>query len=186
MVVSKGGAQWRQTVVGPREAAQAQRTPLSQELGGKRVDAVAVLAKPRASDQEPLAALATTPPAWQRLRTLPGLGPLTATALGVAVREASACTNGRPGAAWLGWGPRLQATGEQARWLGSSQRGDSSRRQLLVQGARPTCRGVERQTDRRSQWLRPRGERRGTNWTAVAVANKPARLVWVLWTGHQA
>ena len=75
LVVPQGGAKLRPTVGGQLEAAKATLPPLSQELCGQLLDEVAVLEKPRASDQEPLAAVATTPPAGQRLRTLPGLGP---------------------------------------------------------------------------------------------------------------
>ena len=47
-------------------------------------------------------------------------------------------------------------------------------------------RWVGRKTDRRSQWIRQLSERRGTNCTAVALANKNARIVWALLTRHQA
>ena len=102
-----------------------------------------------------------------------------------AVSAASACKNGRPCAAWLGLVPRQPATGWKERVRGISTRGDSSLRTLLVHGARTTIRGVGRQTDRRSQWMRHLGERRGNNRTAVAVANKNARMVWALLTSHQ-
>ena len=69
--------------------------------------------------------------------------------------------------------------------LGISKRGDSYLRKLLVHGARTTIRWVGRKTDQRSQWIRHLVERRGTNRTAVAVANKHARMVWALLTSHQ-
>jgi hypothetical protein len=74
-VVPTGGSKFRQTVGGTLEADKAQRTPLSQEMFGKRVDAFAVLEKQRASDQEKREALATTHPACQRLMTIAGIGP---------------------------------------------------------------------------------------------------------------
>jgi transposase len=117
--------------------------------------------------------------------TMPGLGPLTATALVAAVSEASACKNGRQCAAWLGLVPRQHATGGKERLLGISTRGDSSLRTLLVHGARTTLRWVGRKTDRRSQGMRPLVERRGTKRAAVAVAHKNARMVWALLTSHQ-
>ncbi len=67
-----------------------------------------------------------------------------------------------------------------------SKRGDSSLRTLLIHGARATLRWVGRKTDRRSQWMRQLVERRGTNRTAVALANKHARIVWALLTSHRA
>jgi transposase len=102
-----------------------------------------------------------------------------------AVSDASAFKNGWQFAAWLGLVPRQPSTGGKERWRGISKRGDSYRRKLLVHGARTTIRWVGRKTDRRSQWIRPLVERRGKNRTAVAVANKNARLVWALLTSPQ-
>ena len=53
-------------------------------------------------------------------------------------------------------------------------------RKLLIHGARATLRWVKLKTDARSQWIRGLLERRGWNRTAVAVANKHARMVWAL------
>ena len=69
--------------------------------------------------------------------------------------------------------------------MGISKRGDSYLRKLLIHGARATMRWVRAKTDRRSQWIRQLVERRGKNRTAVAVANKNARIVWALLTSHQ-
>ena len=102
-----------------------------------------------------------------------------------AVSDASAFKNGRQFAAWLGLVPRQHTTGGKERLLGISKRGDTSRRKLLVHGARATIRWVGRKTDRRSQWLRHLLERRGKTRTAVAVANNNARMVWALLTSHQ-
>ena len=124
-------------------------------------------------------------PVCQRLETIPGLGPLTATALGAAVSDPSAFKNGRQFAAWLGLVPRQHSTGGKARLLGISKRGDVYLRKLLVHGARATLRWVGLKADRRSQWLRGLLERRGKNKTAVALANKNARIAWVLLTTEQ-
>jgi transposase len=151
----------------------------------KWVEECAALEAQRAYDQEKLDTLAQPHPACQRLRTIPGMGPFTATALVAAVSDASAFKTGRQCAAWRGWVPRQQTTGGKERLLGLSKRGDTYLRQLLVHGARATIRGVGRKTDRRSQWLRHVLERRGTNRTAVAAANKNARMVWALLTSHE-
>ena len=185
IVMPKGVAKFRQAVVEKLESAKDKLTALSQEMCWKLVEEFAALEKQLASDQEKLDALATTHPACQRLMTIPGLGPLTATALVAAVSDASAFKNGRQFAAWLGLVPRQHSTGGKERLRGISKRGDSSLRKLLVHGARTTIRWVGRQTDRRSQWMRHLVERRGKNRTAVAVANKNARLVWALLTSHQ-
>jgi transposase len=185
IVIPKGVAKFRQAVVGKLGSEKDKRTPLSQEMFWKVVDECAALEKQLASYQEKLDALATTHPECQRLMTIPGIGPLSATALVAAVSDANAFKNGRQFAAWLGLVPRQHTTGGKERWLGISKRGDTSLRQLLVHGARATIRWVGRKTDRCSQWMRQLLERRGKNRTAVAVANKNARIVWALLTSHQ-
>jgi transposase len=185
IVVPKGIAKFRQAVVGKLESEQAKLTPLSQELFWKLVEEFAALEAQLAYYQEKLDTLAATHPECQRLMTIPGIGPLTATALVAAVSDANAFKNGRPFAAWLGLVPRQHTTGGKERLLGISKRGDTYLRKLLVHGARATIRWVGRKTDRRSQWIRQLLERRGKNRTAVAVANKNARIVWALLTSHQ-
>jgi transposase len=76
--------------------------------------------------------------------------------------------------------PKQHSTGGQTRLLGISKRGDSSVRKLLIHGARATRRWVQLKTDERSQWIRGLLARCGWNRTAVAVANKNARIVWAL------
>jgi transposase len=186
IVIPKGVAKFRQAVVGKLEAEKDKLTPLSQEMFWKLVEEFAALEAQLAYYQEKLEALAATHPECQRLMTIPGIGPLTATALVAAVSDASAFKNGRQFAAWLGLVPRQYSTGGKERLLGISKRGDSYLRKLLVHGARTTIRWVGRKTDRRSQWIRQLVERRGKNRTAVAVANKNARIVGALLTSHQA
>ena len=186
IVIPKGVAKFRQAVVSKLESAKDKLSALSQEMFWQLVEEFAALEKQLAYYQEKLEALATTHPECQRLMTIPGIGPLTATALVAAVSDASAFKNGRQFAAWLGLVPRQHSTGGKERLLGISKRGDSYLRKLLVHGARATIRWVGRKTDRRSQWMRQLIERRGKNRTAVAVANKNARIVWALLTSHQA
>src|SRR6266516_3463350 len=186
IVMPKGVSKFRQAVVGKLESEKDKLTPLSQEMFWKLVEEFAALEEQLAYYQKKLEALATTHPECQRLMTIPGIGPLSATALVAAVSDASAFKNGRQCAAWLGLVPRQHSTGGKERLLGISKRGHSSLRKLLVHGARTTLRWVGRKTDRRSQWMRQLVERRGKNRTAVAVANKNARIVWALLTSHQA
>jgi transposase len=185
IVIPKGVAKCRQAVVEKLESEQDKLTPLSQEMFWKLVEEFVALEKQLAYYQEKLEALAQSHPECQRLMTIPGIGPLTATALVAAVSDASAFQNGRQFAAWLGLVPRQHTTGGKERLLGISKRGDTYLRKLLVHGARATIRWVGRKTDRRSQWIRHLLERRGKNRTAVAVANKNARIVWALLTSHQ-
>ena len=65
-----------------------------------------------------------------------------------------------------------------------SKRGDTYLRKLLIHGAWATLRWVGLKTDWRRQWVRALVARRGKNKTAVAVANKNARIVWVVLTSQ--
>jgi transposase len=100
MVLPQGVAQFRKTLVSTLEAEQTKLTPLGQELFHKLLDELGRLAAEVASYQAQLEALAHTHPVCQRLLTLPGIGPLTATALLAAVGDAQRFKNGRQVAAW--------------------------------------------------------------------------------------
>jgi transposase len=121
-------------------------------------------------------------PVCQRLLTIPGVGPLTATALVAAVTDATHVKNGRQFAAWLWLVPHQHSTGGKPHLLGISTRGDRYRRKLLVPGARATLRWTTLKHNRSSQWVRALIARRGTNRAVVALANKHARVAWVLRT----
>lgn len=180
IVIPKGISKFRQSVVGKLESDKDKLTALSQEMFWKLVEEFVALEERLAYYQEKLESLAKTHPECQRLMTIPGIGPITATALVAAVGDVGAFKNGRQFAAWLGLVPKQHSTGGQTHLLGISKRGDSYLRKLLIHGARATLRWVKPKTDGRSQWIRGLLERRGWNRTAVAVANKNARIVWAL------
>ena len=180
IVIPKGVPKFRQAVVDKLESEKDKLTPLSQELFWKLLEEFAALEQQIAFYQEKLESLAKTHPECQRLMSIPGIGPITATALIAAVGDVGVFKNGRQFAAWLGLVPKQHSTGGQTRLLGISKRGDSYLRKLLIHGARATLRWVGLKTDGRSQWIRGLLERRGWNRTAVAVANKNARIVWAL------
>jgi transposase len=117
-----------------------------------------------------------------RLMAVPGVGPLTATALVAAVGNARQFRNGRELSAWLGLVPRQHSSGERITLLGISKRGDRYLRTLLIHGARTTLRYVKRKGDLRSRWVARLSERRGPNIAAVALANKNTRVLWALLT----
>ncbi len=118
----------------------------------------------------------------QRLMSIPGIGPLIATALVAAVGDASVFKSGREMAAWLGIVPRQQSTGGRAVLLGISKRGDTYLRTLLIHGARAVLRVAHKRDDKRSRWAVALQERRGPNVAAVALANKNVRTAWALLT----
>ena len=166
--------------MGKLESEKAKLTALSLELIWKLVEELVVLEERLAYDQQQLESLAKTHPECQRLMTISGIGPITATALVAAVGDVGVFKHGRQFAACLGLVPKPHATGGQTRFLGMSKRGDSYLGKLLIHGDRATLRFARHKTDGRRQWIKKWLERRGWNRTAVAVANKHARIVWPL------
>jgi len=121
----------------------------------------------------------------QRLMTVPGIGPMVATALVASVSDGKAFKSGREMAAWLGLVPRQHSTGGKPRLMGISKRGDTYLRKLLIHGARAALRWTDKKHDKRSVWATSLKERRGQNIAAVAFANKTVRTAWVLITRHE-
>jgi transposase len=114
-----------------------------------------------------------------KLGKVPGIGPITATALAASIGEAKQFANGRQLAAWLGLVPRQHSTGGKARLLGISKRGDCYLRTLLIHGARAVILAAERKLATQG-WLVRLLDRRHKNVAAVALANKTARIVLAL------
>ena len=113
--------------------------------------------------------------ASRRLEEIPGIGPLTASALVASIGDARHFKNGRQLSAWLGLVPRQRSTGGKSNLLGISKRGDVYLRTLLIHGARSTLRTAKPDT-----WGAGLAERSNKNLAAVALANKTARIVWAL------
>jgi transposase len=113
--------------------------------------------------------------ASRRLEQIPGIGPLTASALVASIGDARHFTNGRQLSAWLGLVPRQHSSGGKATLLGISKRGDVYLRTLLIHGARSSLRRAKP-----SDWGAALAKRRNPNLAAVALANKNARIVWAL------
>ena len=118
--------------------------------------------------------------ASQRLAAIPGIGPLTATALVASIGDAKTFHNGRQLAAWLGLVPRQNSTGGKTTLLGISKRGDTYLRTLLILGARSVLLKLKTHPERAEGWLAKLAARRNANIAAVALANKNARTVWAL------
>ena len=118
----------------------------------------------------------------KRLLQIPGIGPMTATALVCAIGDGKQFKRGRDLAAWLGLTPRQHSSGGKDRLLGISKRGDAYLRTLLIHGARSVLRVSGEKDDLSSRWLQSLCSRRNKNIAAVALANKNARIVWALLT----
>ena len=118
--------------------------------------------------------------ASRKLARIPGIGPITASALVASIGDAKSFDNGRQLAAWLGLVPRQRSTGGKPTLLGISKRGDTYLRTLLIHGARAVIRVAERKPSYEGSWLARLMGRRNKNVAAVALANKNARTIWAL------
>lgn len=118
--------------------------------------------------------------ACQRLQTIPGFGPIVASAFRSAIGNGRAYSQGRDVAASLGLVPRQHSTGGKNVLLGISKRGDKYLRSLLVHGARAVVTQAAKKSDRLSSWLNRIVKERGWNKAVVAMANKMARMGWAI------
>jgi transposase len=116
----------------------------------------------------------------QRLASTPGIGLITATALASLTPDAATFKNGRHFAAWLGITPRQDSTGGKTRLLGISKAGDGYLRRLLVIGATSLLRSLQGKTTRLALWATQLLARRPKKVVIVALANKLARIAWVI------
>ena len=110
--------------------------------------------------------------------TIPGIGPITATALVATIGDGKTFTSGRHLAAWLGLVPRQHSSGGKEHLGAISKAGDGYLRCMLVNGARAVLRWWRTS----SPWLAKLLERRPVNVAVVALANKTARIVWAVLT----
>jgi transposase len=123
-----------------------------------------------------------------RLRTVPGVGLLTATALVGFVGDVQRFPSGRHFASYLGLTPREHSSGLRRRLGAISKRGDPYLRMLLIHGARAVLLHAKKPTvekDRLRTWALARERARGHNKAAVALANKLARIVWAVWRNER-
>ena len=118
--------------------------------------------------------------ACQRLMAIPGIGPVTSTAIIAAIGNGGNFEKGRGFAAWLGLVPRQHSTGGQQKLLGISKRGNCYLRCLLIHGARSVLQFKEKQSPGLSAWLDKLTIRAHHNLAAVALANKLARMAWAV------
>lgn len=120
----------------------------------------------------------------QRLLTIPGVGPITASVLAAEMGDGQPYRCSRDFAASLGLVPRQYSTGGRANLLGISKRGDKNTRRLLVQCARAYMQRLDRQRGPLADWVRTLLNRRHSNVVACALANKMARMAWALARHH--
>lgn len=133
--------------------------------------------------EKQLRTMADHMPLTQRLMAIPGIGLLTGTALVALIGDARRFRSARHFASFLGLTPKEHSSGTRRRLGAISKQGDTYLRMLLTHGARSVLWAAKSkgQPDRLRAWALKVQERRGHNIATIALANKLARIVWVLW-----
>ena len=118
--------------------------------------------------------------ASRRLASIPGIGPITATALAASVADPHAFKSARALAAWIGLVPKQSSTGGKERMGRISKQGDHYLRWLQVAGAMAVIRHGRKTNFATRPWLADLVARKPTKVAAVALANRIARTAWVV------
>jgi transposase len=114
------------------------------------------------------------------LRTIPGVGPITASAIVATVGSGKQFNNGREFAAWLGLTPLNRSSGGKERLGHISKMGDQYIRRLLVLGMTSRIRSIKAEPERFDPWFADILSRKPSKVAAVAMANKTARMIWAV------
>ncbi len=114
------------------------------------------------------------------LRTIPGVGPITASAIVATVGSGKQFNNGREFAAWLGLTPLNKSSGGKERLGHISKMGDQYIRRLLVLGMTSRIRSIRSEPERFDPWFADILSRKPSRVAAVAMANKTARMIWAV------
>jgi transposase len=124
-------------------------------------------------------------PRVKLLQTIPGVGPVTASALAATIGNGHQFKNGREFAAWLGLTPTNRSSGGKERLGKITKMGDQYLRQLLVVGMTSLVRQTKSHPERANKWLAALLERKPARLATVAMANKTARIVWAVLTKNE-
>jgi transposase len=121
----------------------------------------------------------------RRLMTIPGIGPITATAILALAPPAESFRKGRDFAAWLGLTPRQRSTGGKQKLGAISKMGDRTLRRLLIIGSSAVVLHAARRGAAQGSWLEQMMARKPRMLVTVALANKTARTVWAVLAKHE-
>ena len=118
--------------------------------------------------------------AARRLATIPGVGPITASALAATITDPTLFQSGRHLAAWLGLVPRQHSTGGKAKLGRITKMGDQYVRKLLIVGMTAVIRSARRTKAPSFAWVNALLDRRPARLVSVALANEAVRIAWVI------
>jgi transposase len=171
---------WRFEAQAPAAVAQAELSDLAREIFAELLNQLDDVNGRLKKLDTRIVSICRSNAACRRLAVLPGIGPVIATALVAAVDDGHHFRSGRELAAWIGLVPRQYTTGGKPRLGGIGRRANHYLRRQMIHGARAVVSRLANHDDRRSQWLKALVARRGINRTIVALANKTARIAWVI------
>lgn len=180
IAIPKGVATLKRALAEVLEDADNGLDPLARELLNQGRDELLRLEESLRFYDERIQAQARTQPAQQRLQSVPGFGPILASAFHGHIGDGAAFARGRDVSAALGLVPAQHTSGDRPYLLGISKRGDRYVRSLLVHGARAVLRCAQGKDDPLSQWIQRLIATRGKNKATVALANKMARMGWAV------
>ena len=180
LVINKGVAAVRKGLPEVLEDADNGLTVLSRELFAELLEELRTIDQQFEQCGRRIQTLNQGNVVCQNLDEILGIGPLTASATYAAVGDGKDFVNGRHYSAWLGLVPGQHSSGGKTVLLGISKRGNAYLRTLYIHGARAVLRHSANKTDKFSLWAQAVLARRGQNKACVAVANKMARMAWVI------
>lgn len=175
LVVAKGPAHVAKLLTLIDQTPVAARAPLAALAAVLR----ALETRIAALDAE-IGARAEADDAARRLMTIPGIGPVIATAMAALAPPAESFAKGRDFAAWLGLTPRQHSSGGKERLGRTTKMGERSLRRLLIIGANSVVRWAVRNPPPAGSWLSRMLARKPRQLVTVALAGKMARIVWAL------
>jgi transposase len=162
------------------EDAENGLTPIARKALHEQLLTHQTLSKKVNEADKQLAVMASNHDIAKQLMRLRGIGSITAPALYACIGKGRQFKNARQLSAWLGLVPKQYGTGGVIHLGGISKRGNSYLRTLLIHGARTVFNWAKKRDDTLSVWATSVAQRRGKHKAIVAVANKTARMVWVV------
>ena len=176
----KGPASLRRQIPEILENADAQLSPRIRALLATMWEEWKQLDGQVESFNDQIEAIGSEDPACQRLREIPGVGPLIASAVVASIGNGAAFHKGREFAAWVGLIPKQFSTGGKAKLLGISKRGNRYLRTMFIHGARSLVLRVNRERSPLGGWISSLEARAHRNVVIVAMAHKLARITWAV------
>jgi transposase len=183
IVLPKGPS--RLATEGPGAIASATLSDLARQVFASLFEQLQELETRIEALDAHLVAICRDHPASRRLATLPGVGPVIATALVASINDGRQFRNGRELAAWIGLVPRQHSTGGRTRLVGIGRQANHYLRRQMIHGARSVAFRMIGRDDARSRWVQALVARRGFNRAVVGLANKTARIAWALLTRQE-